>query len=133
MPSSTLPPPPPATRADVDPRSRHRLQRPLTLLLVAVSVGVGLAIVVGAAVGLLVFAASAGTCSPDDGWCELGAVLTGLVTGGAAAVAAYLATGAAVVCRYRPRGRRAPHITAVVGVPPAALIVLTLLGQLSSG
>lgn len=123
-PSTPAPPPPPPLR-------RERLAHPAALFAAAAGLGVLAATVVGGGIGLLVAAGASADCSTNDGWCELGAALFGLLAAVLAGAIAYIVAGVALVVRCRPTGRRAFHILAHLAAPFALVLLGALLGTIT--
>ncbi|NNE11665.1 MAG: hypothetical protein HKN41_05400 [Ilumatobacter sp.] len=134
--NDTAPLPPPAP--DADPMGppirfgpRGRLDHPVALFATAVGIASAVSVVLGTLVGWFVMASSEASCSPSDGWCELGAALMGIFLGLTVAAIAYTVAGVVVIRRSRPKGERAPQIAAHIAFPPAVIIVLTVLSALA--
>lgn len=87
-------------------------------LFVAASVGIGLtaAAAIGTVIGMLVYSGSAAGCN-NDGWCELGAAIYGLLAGGLAGVVAHIVAGVVFIRRHRPPGQRTLPVVLHIGVP----------------
>lgn len=134
--TAPLPPPPAHARPvgetpqATDP---HRLQHPVALLLATAAIAGAIAAAAGTLVGFAAAAASASDCSPNDGWCDLGAALIGLAFGVLAGVIAYVVAGVVIISRFRPAGSRAKHVAAHLAFPPAVIVALTVLSAIVEG
>lgn len=131
--TAPLPPPPADARpVDATPLANgpQRLQRPIALFLATTAMAAAIAVAVGTVVGLAVGAASASDCSPNDGWCDLGAALIGVAFGGLAGVIAYVVAGVVIIRRFRPQGDRAKHVAAHLAFPPAVIVTLSALSAI---
>lgn len=100
---------------------------PVALFFAAFGIGVLAAIVSGIAAGLLVALVSSNGCSPNDGWCDLGAIVFGLMAGVAAAAIGYVVSGVIVIRHHRDRGDRAMPILAHLAAAPVTGATLMLL------
>lgn len=126
LPNSPPPPPPDSEVAESDERLRH----PLALFAVAALVGVMIAVAGGVPIGFLASQSALNDCSPSDGWCDLGAALTGIFAGLLVGVIAYVVAGVAIVRRYRQTGRRAAHIAAHIAAPLGFVVLAGLITNL---
>lgn len=105
--------PTPAADDRIDGSSyRH----PAVLVLAALGIGLLAATAVGTGVGMLVYSSVASGCY-NDGWCELGAAIYGLLGGCLAAVTAHVVAGVAFIRRHRPQGERSLPIVLHLGIP----------------
>jgi hypothetical protein len=131
--STPLPPPSPpdAPRTTINAPESGRLQNRWALFTATVVIAGAGAGVIGTILGFAAGASSASSCSPNDGWCGLGAALAGLVAGFASGLVAYVTTSVIMTVRCRPRGRRAGHILAALAAPPALVLLLAFLGTLT--
>lgn len=120
--------PTPAPTADQPPElwaERH----PALLVLASLGIGLAAAAVIGTAVGMLVYAGSAADCS-NDGWCELGAALFGLLAGCVAGGVAHIVAGIAFIRRSLPPGLRTAPVVLHIGVPIMLFSILLALANI---
>jgi hypothetical protein len=104
------------TRAADDGIDRSSYRHPAVLVLAALGIGMLAAAAVGTGVGMLVYSASRSGCY-NDGWCELGAAIYGLLGGCLAAVTAHVVAGVIFIRRHRPQGERSLPIVLHLGIP----------------
>jgi hypothetical protein len=107
-----------------------RLSRPWVLSIVAATVGIVAGIGLGYVTGWSI--ESSTSCSPNDGWCDLGAAVTGVFVGTLVGVIAYVAAGVIVIFRARPKHHRSHPIIIHVLLPIAAVAILIAIGVLLS-
>ena len=69
---------------------------------------------------------AAAQCSPNDGWCGLGAALLGIAVATLVGAVTYVAAGVVVIRRHRPAGQRAGYVLAHVGAAATILLVALL-------
>ncbi len=119
------PPAPPAQSVTAPLRWPH----PVALFAVAASIASASGVAIGVLAGLLSWSAGSSNCTPNDGWCDLGAALLGLAVGVLIGGITYVVAGVTTIVRSRPRGRRAGYVVAVLGFPVALIGGLTLLGM----
>ena len=120
-------PPPTARAGEGDEDSapiETRLAHPVSLAAVAAALGLLITAVVGGAVFAIVYFATATSCSPNDGWCELGAAVLGLLISIILGAIAYVIVGVVTIFRCRPAGRRAAHIAIHIAIPFVLTIAL---------
>ena len=129
--ATTNPPPPPESpvRMADPPAERTRFRHPVALFAMAAGIATMIAIAIGTGAGFAAYSSSAASCSARDGWCDLGAIVFGLLAGGAIGLIAYIVAGVVVIRRNRPAGRRSAHIAAHIAVPPAVAVALNLLAE----
>jgi hypothetical protein len=123
--NAALPPP-------VVPISPDRIQARWwnRYVLIPVMASLVLAIVAGGAVGWLVTIVQIDECDPAAEWCELGALILGLVAGGACALVTHLAVGVTLIVRTRPATKRTPDMIALIVTPIAIYLALSGLSVL---
>jgi hypothetical protein len=123
--------PPPTTPATptASPAS-GALAHPVALGAAAFAVGAIVASVLGVAVAVLGYAVFGSDCSANDGWCELGAVLLGLLGGVVVGAIGYIVAGVMIITRNRPSGARAANIVVHLLIPIAIFLALALLGAI---
>lgn len=127
--SLPTPLPPPLPNPEVA-ESHERLRHPLALFAVAALIGVVIAVAGGVPIGFLAAESAMNDCSPSDGWCGLGAALTGIFVGFLVGVIAYVVAGVAIVRRCRQAGRRATHIAAHIAAPLGFALLAGLAANL---
>lgn len=136
--NSPLPPPTPARAASVtgvavSVNGPVRLQNPWALFAAAVAIATAMALAIGFGIGFAVITSTASSCTPTDGWCELGAVLFGLAAGILAGVVTYIAAGVVTISRCRPKGRRSRHVIIHLAFPFGLYVGLALLQAIITG
>ena len=111
---------------------RHwSVDHPILMVVSAVGAGLGLAGVIGWLFGMLAYSISVADCSPNDGWCELGAALLAVAAGVVTGLIAYVVAGVTLIRRWREPGHRVGPIAAQIGIPLAvvgALFLLSMIG-----
>ncbi len=128
-----LPPPPsPIPPAEPEPTAAavSELRPTRTVFAIAAGLATAIAIGIGLAVGFSVGAASASSCTPSDGWCDLGAAIMGFVAGVAGGVITYIVAGVLTIRRLRPSGHRAGLTGALLAAPLVLALALQLLSML---
>lgn len=126
-PTSWSPPPPVGTEDPVEEPTTG----PVVLQLLAAGIGAVAAAILGSALGGITAMALANDCSPNDGWCGLGAAVGGLMIGLLVAVIAYVVAGVVTIVWRREPGNRAIPIVVHLTIPPAVVLFLLLLGAVA--
>jgi hypothetical protein len=103
----------------------------IVVALAAATFGIVAGLTIGFGVGWLAAESAASDCSASDGWCELGGALVGLLIGAVSGAVAYVTAGIVTIVRSRPTGRRGRLIGVHLAIPPALVVLATLLGALT--
>ncbi len=119
------------TVPDDELRTPEPATGPVALQLLAAGVGALAAAVFGLAIGGATALALAGSCSPNDDWCGLGAAVFGASAGLLAAAIAYVVGGVVAIVRRRSPGTRAIPMTIHLAIPPTVVVVMLMLGALA--
>lgn len=98
------------------PTDRWADRHPVLLMVASLGIGLTTAAAIGTAIGLLVYSGSAAGCG-NEGWCELGAAIYGLLAGFVAAAVAHIVAGVVFIHRQVAAGQRTVPIVLHVGVP----------------
>jgi hypothetical protein len=109
--------------------AQARFEHPLALFAVTAGIGIASAIAAGVVIGLIGTVVGSAGCSPNDGWCDLGAAVLGVLAGVAAAAVAYVVAGVLAIRRFRPPTRRAAPIALHV----ASLLLIPVLLAVANG
>lgn len=119
----SVPPPPSPTQVQSTER-RH----PVVVAVLAATTGLVGGVLAGLVIGRLVIASY--ECSPGDGWCGLGAAISGMFLGGVAGIATYVTAGIVAIFHLRPAGDRGLPVAVHLAVPAGLAVLATALGAL---
>ncbi len=112
----------PTPTADQTPAGRAD-HHPLILVVISVAFGLAAAVPIGSLLGWLIYSGFAADCH-NDGWCELGAAIYGLLGGFAAATVAHVVAGVAFIRHHWPTGQRTRPVAMHLGL---SVVVIGLL------